>query len=289
MMWELRGAITNSMRAVSDASEMVEIFEEKPDILDPEDPEPCRIADGRIVFDKISFAYEDQNAIFKDFSLTIEPGQKVGLVGFSGSGKTTITKILLRFVDIAGGVLTIDGQDITKITQNDLRSRIAYVPQDPVLFHRSIEENIAYGRPDASEQEIIDVAKKANAHDFISKLSHGYKTFVGERGVKLSGGERQRIAIARAMLKNTPILVLDEATSSLDSVSEQYVQEAFSRLMDGRTTIAIAHRLSTIRKMDRIIVLDDGVISEEGSHKELIARGGEYYELWTHQSDGFIS
>ena len=288
-MWDLRGAIINSMRAISDASEMVEIFEQKPEILDPEDCEPCRIIGGKIVFDNISFSYGDEISIFKNFNLNIESGQKVGLVGLSGSGKTTITKILLRFIDINGGAVTIDGQNISRIKQSELRNRIAYVPQDPVLFHRSLRENIAYGKPDASDDEIIEVAKKANAHDFISRLPLEYGTFVGERGVKLSGGERQRIAIARAMLKNAPILILDEATSSLDSISEKYVQEAFARLMESRTTIAIAHRLSTIRKMDRIIVIDRGKIVEEGGHDQLINNMGIYHSLWTHQSGGFIS
>ena len=289
IMWDLRGAIINSMRAISDASEMVEIFEQKPEILDPEDCEPCRIIGGKIVFDNISFSYGDEISIFKNFNLNIESGQKVGLVGLSGSGKTTITKILLRFIDINGGAVTIDGQNISRIKQSELRNRIAYVPQDPVLFHRSLRENIAYGKPDASDDEIIEVAKKANAHDFISRLPLEYGTFVGERGVKLSGGERQRIAIARAMLKNAPILILDEATSSLDSISEKYVQEAFARLMESRTTIAIAHRLSTIRKMDRIIVIDRGKIVEEGGHDQLINNMGIYHSLWTHQSGGFIS
>ena len=289
VMWDLRSAITNSMRAVSDASEMVEIFEQKPEVLDSEDCEPCRIKDGEIVFDNVSFTYGNKIPIFKDFNLTINSGQKVGLVGLSGSGKTTITKILLRFIDIGSGAITIDGQNISMVKQDELRKTMAYVPQDPVLFHRSLRENIAYARPDASDDEIFDVAIRANAHDFISRLPQGYGTFVGERGVKLSGGERQRIAIARAMLKNAPILILDEATSSLDSFSERHVQEAFARLMDNRTTIAIAHRLSTIKKMDRIIVLNDGVISEEGNHLELMERKGAYYNLWTHQSDGFIS
>lgn len=289
IMWNLRSAITNSMRAISDASEMIQIFEKKPEILDPKDPEPCRIKDGKIVFDRVSFAYGDSIDVFKEFNLTIQAGEKIGLVGSSGAGKTTITKLILRFIDVPEGKITIDGQDITKITQDDLRSNIAYVPQDPVLFHRTLGENIAYGKPEANMEEIIEVAKKANAHDFIMGLPYGYETLVGERGVKLSGGERQRIAVARAMLKNAPILILDEATSSLDSLSEKQVQEAFARLMENRTTIVIAHRLSTVRKMNRILVLNDGAISEEGTHRELLAKKGAYYEFWAHQSDGFIA
>ncbi len=191
-------------------------------------------------------------------------------------------------MDTQNGTITIDGQDIRNIAQDTLRAKIAYVPQDPVLFHRSLRENIAYGKPNASEEEIIEVSKKAHAHEFISKLRNGYDTLVGERGIKLSGGERQRIAVARAMLKNAPILILDEATSSLDSVSEKHVQEAFANLMEGKTTIVIAHRLSTIQKMDRIIVLDMEGIAEEGTHNELLAKKGVYYNFWTHQIGGFI-
>lgn len=289
IMWNLRSSITNVMRAFSDAAEMVEIFEQRPDIVDPKIPEPCRIKDGKIVFNKVSFNYGESSSVFEGFNLTIQPNEKVGLVGPSGGGKTTITKLLLRFLDVIKGEITIDDQNISCITQEDLRKIISYVPQDPILFHRTIRDNIAYGKLDATDEEIIEVSKRANAHDFISKLSHGYKTFVGERGIKLSGGERQRVAIARAMLKNSPILILDEATSSLDSLSEGYVQEAFARLMEGRTVIVIAHRLSTIRSMDRIIVLDGGIILEEGTHDQLIKNKGMYCDLWTHQVGGFIS
>lgn len=213
----------------------------------------------------------------------------MGIVGYSGAGKTTITKLLLRFYDVSAGTIAIDGVSIRDVPQAAVRRAIAYVPQEPLLFHRSIRDNIAYGNPDASEEEIVEVAKRARAHEFIVGLPRGYETHVGERGVKLSGGERQRIAIARAMLKSAPILVLDEATSSLDSYSEVKIQEALQELMRERTTIAIAHRLSTIQKMDRIIVLDGGAIVEDGTHAELLDKKGIYFELWTHQSAGFIA
>ena len=209
-------------------------------------------------------------------------------MGSSGAGKTTITKLLLRFADVTGGAIKIDGQDIRAIKQDDLRASIAYVPQDPILFHRSLSENIAYGKPTATQKEIEEAAKLAHADDFITNLHHGYDTLVGERGVKLSGGERQRVAIARAILKNAPILILDEATSSLDSVSEMHIKAALDVLMKGRTTIVIAHRLSTIEKMDRIIVLEQGKIVEEGTHKSLIDKKGVYHNFWSHQQKGFI-
>jgi ATP-binding cassette subfamily B protein len=209
-------------------------------------------------------------------------------VGHSGSGKTTLTRLLLRFSDIEAGVIAIDGQDISKVTQKSLRESIAYVPQEPMLFHRSLRENIAYGKPEASFEEVHAAAEKANAIEFIEKLPEGFETTVGERGVKLSGGQRQRIAIARAILKDAPILVLDEATSALDSDSEKLIQDALSKLMKGRTSIVVAHRLSTISKLDRIIVLEDGQIDEQGSHEALLKQKGTYAKLWAHQSGGFI-
>ncbi len=194
----------------------------------------------------------------------------------------------MRFADITGGSVTIDGQDIRNIRQDDLRNTISYVPQDPLLFHRTLRENISYGKPRATNLQVIDAAKKAHAHEFISHFKEQYETLVGERGIKLSGGERQRVAIARAFLKQAPILILDEATSSLDSISEKYIQEAFGALMLGKTTIVIAHRLSTIQKMDRILVVENGKIAEDGSHMKLLAQKGIYYSLWTHQAGGFI-
>lgn len=242
---------------------------------------------GKITWENVDFTYGAQH-VFEDFNLTIKPGQRVGLVGHSGAGKTTFVSLLLRQHEVTGGAILIDGQNIAAVTQDSLRNNIAVVPQEPMLFHRSIRENIAYGKPDATDEEIIAVAKKAEAHEFISALSEGYDTLVGERGVKLSGGQKQRIAIARAMLKNAPILILDEATSALDSESEVAIQKALHELMEGKTVIAIAHRLSTLREMDRIIVLDKGEIVEDGTHQELSRGNGIYARLWDHQAGGFL-
>ena len=287
--WNLTRSMSQVLRASASAAEMIEIFETPIDILDPERPEKDRIKDGRIEFQNVSFKYSDGENVFEGFSLSVRDGEKVGLVGPSGAGKSTVTKLLLRFVDPQSGTILIDGQDIKRVRQDDLRSHIAYVPQEPMLFHRSIRENIAYGRPDASDEEVIAAAKKAEAHEFIARLPKGYDTLVGERGVKLSGGERQRVAIARAILKDAEILVLDEATSSLDSESEHAIQEALDDLMSGKTAVVIAHRLSTIRKLDRIVVLNrDGNIEEEGTHDALLAKGGLYASLWNRQTGGFL-
>ncbi|OGI68620.1 hypothetical protein A2738_00800 [Candidatus Nomurabacteria bacterium RIFCSPHIGHO2_01_FULL_42_15] len=287
-LWEFGNSLTKFMKSASDMKEMVDIFEIVPDILDPKNSEIIKMKEGHIVFKDVSFKYQLGEEVLSNFNLDIKPGERVGIVGHSGAGKSTFTKLLLRANDITSGAITIDDQDIRNVTQDDLRTVVSYVPQEPILFHRPIKENINYGKPNASEQEIIEVAKKAHADEFVSKLPHGYDTLVGERGVKLSGGERQRVAIARAMLKDSPILVLDEATSSLDSISESYIQEAFGELMKGKTTIVIAHRLSTIQKMDRIIVLDKGQIVEEGTHKNLLKKKGFYAELWEHQTGGFL-
>ena len=292
VVWNIGRNSAKVMRALAEAKEMVDIFEKPVAVKDPQNPEKCKISEGEIKIKNISFLYgEDEGegtAVFKKFSLHIASGEKVGLVGPSGAGKSTVTKLLLRFADVQEGKILIDGQDISRITQSDLRSKIAYVPQDPILFHRTLRENISYSNPQATEKEIISAAKRSHSHEFIKSFSKGYDTYVGERGVKLSGGERQRVAIARAMLKGAPVLILDEATSSLDSISEHHIQEAFDELMKGRTTLVIAHRLSTIQKMDRIIVFDKGAVVEDGTHKKLIAKKGLYYRLWKQQSHGFM-
>jgi ATP-binding cassette, subfamily B, bacterial len=291
-LWEFsQQTLRNYNRAFGDAQEMIEVLAIEPDVKDPPHPEPSRIKRGEIEFKATDFTHPDSRedeTLFANLHLKVQSGEKIGLVGPSGSGKTTLTKLLLRFSNVDGGEILIDGQNITHISQDDLRRSIAYVPQEPLLFHRTIGENIAYGNPHASEKMIIEAAKKAYAHEFIALLPNTYDTLVGERGVKLSGGQRQRIAIARAILKDAPILVLDEATSALDSESEKVIQSALWKLMEGRTAIVIAHRLSTIQKMDRIIVLDHGRIIEEGSHHALLKRGGTYAKLWKHQSGGFI-
>ncbi len=290
-LWQMNQIMRNFYRLVGDASDMVEILNTVPDILDPKKPEQIAIDKGAINFRNVEFSHnddQDDEILFEDFSLDVASGQKVGLVGHSGSGKTTLIRLLLRFMDITKGSITIDGQDIRSVRQADLRKSIAYVPQEPLLFHRSLRENIAYGKPNATDEEITEAARKAHALEFIDKLPDKFETLVGERGVKLSGGQRQRIAIGRAILKDAPILVLDEATSALDSESEKLIQAALWELMKDRTAIVIAHRLSTIQRMDRIVVLEDGRIAEQGSHKELLEKDGIYAGLWAHQSGGFI-
>lgn len=284
------------MRQIEDgflnASPMTETLTQQAEIRDIADAQPLHVRRGAIELRDVDFHYADQQSgrqqVFDKLSLSIKPGQKIGLVGPSGGGKSTLTRLLLRFEDIEAGSIEIDGQNVRDVTQASLRQAIAYVPQEPLLFHRSIRENIAYSQHDADLSAIRKAAKRAHADDFITRLTDGYDTIVGERGVKLSGGQRQRIAIARAIMKDAPILILDEATSALDSESEAHIQAALNELMQGRTAIVIAHRLSTVQNMDRIIVLENGRVTEDASHGELLKRNGTYARLWARQSGGFI-
>ena len=287
-LWDFGKNLRSIYESLADANEMTLMLMEKHKIVDKPEAKALVVKQGEIVFDNVSFFYSPNNPIFKHFNLRITPGARIAFVGPSGAGKSTIIKLLLRFEDVTKGQIRIDDQDIASVTQDSLRQAIAFVPQEPILFHRSLMDNIRYGRPTATDKEVMAAAKLAHAHEFISSFPDKYDTFVGERGVKLSGGERQRVAIARAILKDAPILILDEATSSLDSESESFIQEALHNLMQGRTTIAVAHRLSTIRDADRIIVIEDGNIIEEGKHEELMkARSGMYQKLWDIQVGGF--
>ncbi len=289
-LWNINSIFKNINRVFGDAHEMTIILDTVDDVVDEPNAKALQLERSNVDFNHITFRHRDaKDTIFEDFSLQIQPGERVGLVGVSGSGKTTLTKLLLRFADVNDGQILVSGQDIHNITQNSLREAIAYVPQETSLFHRTIAENIAYGKLDATPEEIERAAKLANAHDFIADLPDGYQTLVGERGVKLSGGQRQRIAIARAILKDAPILVLDEATSALDSESEALIQDALNTLMKGRTSVVIAHRLSTVANLDRIVVLENGKIVEQGTHHELLEKpNGVYHHLWSRQSGAFM-
>ncbi len=287
-IWNISSVMRSLYQITGDSEEMLETLAEPLAVKDTS-RKKLSAPKGAISLNNIHFNHADSDEnLFTDLSLSIPAGQKVGIVGVSGSGKTTLTKLLLRFADPAQGSITIDGTNIAKVTQASLHDAIAYVPQEPLLFHRTIAENIGYSKPGASQKDIEKAARKAHAHDFIEDLGDGYDTLVGERGVKLSGGQRQRVAIARAILKDAPILILDEATSALDSESESLIQTALEKLMKKRTSIVIAHRLSTIAKLDRIIVMKSGEITEDGTHQELLEKNGEYAALWSHQSGDFL-
>lgn len=288
-IWSFGRVLRDLYSDLADAEEMIEVFHKKIEIADLKDAKKLSVIRGEIEFEKVRFSYDKSIKIINNLSLKIKSGEKIALVGPSGGGKSTVTKLILRFFDIQRGKIFIDGQNIKSVTQESLRSQISLVPQDPILFHRTLLDNIRYGSRDATEEEVKAAAKLANCHDFIMKFPEKYQTYVGERGVKLSGGERQRVAIARAILANNPILVLDEATSSLDSYSESQIQQALQNLMKNCTTLVIAHRLSTIMKMDRIIVFQDGGIVEQGTHADLISnKTGLYKKLWDLQSGGYV-
>ncbi len=287
-IWGIGKSIRHVYEAFADAAEMVEILETPHEVQDIINAGELKVDEGIVEFKDVHFSFRKTRKVLNDFNLVLKPHEKIALVGPSGAGKSTVTKLLSRLYDIDSGKILIDGQEIAKMTQDSLRHAIAAVPQEPILFHRSIIENIRYGRPGATDEEVFEAARRARCHEFILELSEGYQTFVGERGIKLSGGERQRVAIARAILKNAPILILDEATSSLDSESEALIQSALEELMKGKTTIVIAHRLSTIMRMDRIIVVDNGQVVDSGTHKELLDKVGIYKKLWEIQAGGFI-
>jgi ATP-binding cassette subfamily B protein len=287
-LWFLAGQFVSFSEEVGVCKQALSILSQPHEITDAPSAKTLVVSNGKIQFQNVSFHYDEGAHLFRNKNIVIEGGQKIGLVGFTGSGKSTFVNLILRLFDVESGEITIDDQNITQVTQQSLREQIALIPQDISLFHRSLMENIRFGNTTATDQEIIEIAKKAHCHEFISQLPKEYQSIVGERGIKLSGGQRQRIAIARAMLKNAPILILDEATSSLDSITEKYIQDALNQIMQNKTTIVIAHRLSTLSKMDRILVFDNGVIIEEGTHENLLAKAGHYAKMWKMQADGFL-
>jgi ATP-binding cassette subfamily B protein len=290
ILFEFNQTYRSLERSTTEAAQFAELLLDAPTVLDPDRPEPLARRGAAVRFEGVTFVHSGRTEpLFDRFDLAVGDGERVGLVGRSGGGKTTIVRLLLRLMDVQGGRILLGGQDITRLTQADLRSRIAYVPQDPVMFHRTLAENIAFGRPGATPEQVRAAAADAHVLEFVEGLPDGFATLVGERGVKLSGGQRQRVAIARAMLRDADLVLLDEATSALDSESEALIQDALRRTVQGRTTIAVAHRLSTVAGMDRLVVLDRGRVTEQGTHAELLARGGGYAALWARQSGGFLA
>lgn len=287
-LWFLGEALAEIFKTTGVVNQALTIVTKEHDLVDSKNAKPLKITNGTIEFKDVTFHYNRGNSLFENKNVVIDGGQKVGLVGFSGSGKTTFVNLILRFFDVESGRILIDGQATSDVTQDSLRGQISMIPQDTSLFHRTLMENIRYGKIDASDEEVLAAAKRAYCDDFIQMLPEKYEALVGERGVKLSGGQRQRIAIARAMLKNAPILILDEATSALDSVTEKHIQASLQDLMNGRTTIVVAHRLSTLSEMDRILVFDKGSIIEDGTHNELLKLNGHYAKMWQMQSGGFL-
>ncbi len=287
-MWFLTYEISHFVKQTGIIGDALKLIQKNHDVVDACGASTLKVTQGEVRFENVGFAYNENRAVFENFNITIPAKQKIGLVGFSGSGKTTFVNLILRFYDVQKGKILIDGQDIAQVTQDSLRSQIAMIPQDPSLYHRTLMENIRYGRVDATDEEVIHAAKLAHCHEFIEQLEQGYQSLVGERGVKLSGGQRQRIAIARAILKDAPILILDEATSSLDSVTEKTIQQSLHQLMRDKTTIVIAHRLSTLNNMDKILVFDKGKIVEEGTKEALLKKQGHFALLWNMQTDGFL-
>jgi ATP-binding cassette subfamily B protein len=287
VLWFVGTSIPAFYRSIGIINQALGVMRDPQDVGDPPHTPPLVVNRGEIIFDRVSFRYGEK-VMFHKKDLHIKGGEKIGLVGYSGSGKSTFANLILRFFNLENGKILIDGQDIAKVTLKSLRAQVALIPQDPMLFHRSLEDNIRYGRINATKEEVIHAARLANCDSFIKKKPEGYATLVGERGTKISGGERQRIAIARAILTQAPILILDEATSALDSVTEKYIQKSLELLMKNRTTIVIAHRLSTLAKMDRILVFEHGKIVEDGSHEILLQKGGHYAKLWEMQAGGFL-
>jgi ATP-binding cassette, subfamily B, bacterial len=288
VMFEFNQIYRRLESSVTEAAQFTELLLTPPAVLDPISPEPLRPATADVRFNHVTFAHTGAPPLFTGLELTVPGGTKLGLVGRSGGGKSTLTRLLLRLMDVDEGRILVGGQDISQLRQADLRSLIAYVPQDPAMFHRSLRDNIAFARPDATDAEIRRAAQTAHVTEFAESLPDGFDTMVGERGIKLSGGQRQRVALARAILRDAPILLLDEATSALDSESEVLIQKALWQLMEGRTALVVAHRLSTVARMDQLVVLDHGQIIEKGTHTELLATGGTYARLWRHQSGGFL-